>query len=684
MGGVVNSLVMNARRALYLKLALGVFAAFAFALSATFWWYNRQAVEYADQLIDTAFDDIRGEIEDATNVQMLRQCYEVRERLAAGYPSDSASLLALAKRLRISEIHLADSNGNVIASSERRFLAEGDRKAFNFAAAGGQAAEMMCLLVDRNEYCQEMTANSSEGLIRKYVGVWRPEGGFVEVGCDADAMQQLVRSSLVDITHGWRIGATGGIVVTTAEGLVLSDYEPPFSRDGTQWVEPKAGFHWRKEIIESFPVYVLLPLDISASERDQFVVLTAAFIGLALLCVAIFGFRAVSGFERRQSAERTAREMKLARDIQSAALPNVFPPFPDEPAFDIYASMIPAKEVGGDFYDFYFTGPDRLMFLVADVSGKGVSGAMVMMRAKTLLKSAAQTGKPLSQVFAETNDAICEGNASSTFVTVWAGELDLRTGRVAYVNAGHNPPVVRRAGGCETLKSRPSLPLGAMAGVPYRVGELQLAPGDDLYLYTDGITEQPDAEGRQFGERRLLELLAVRGRKQRETLEEIHDSVLRHADGAAQEDDCTQVLLRYRGPAKVARFEYRPTMEDLAKATDDLAAALVGVPEAVCNRLRMAADEMFANIVRYSGATGWSLTVEMSHHPDRVRIILTDDGKPFDPLAVRDPDVTLSAEERGIGGLGILIVKKTMSPVTYRRRDGRNILSMGKEYGNQS
>ena len=124
-------------------------------------------------------------------------------------------------------------------------------------------------------------------------------------------------------------------------------------------------------------------------------------------------------------------------------------------------------------------------------------------------------------------------------------------------------------------------------------------------------------------------------------------------------------------------------MEDLARATEDLAAALKSVPTKARTQLQIAADEIFSNIVRYSGATGWTLSVELTHHPDGVRLVLTDDGKPFDPLVHRDPDTTLCAEDREIGGLGILIVKKTMSPVTYKRRNGRNILTMGKDFGEQ-
>ena len=229
---------------------------------------------------------------------------------------------------------------------------------------------------------------------------------------------------------------------------------------------------------------------------------------------------------------QAAKELGMAKEIQLSALPSEFPPFPDEHRFDIWASMETAKEVGGDFYDFYFTGVDRVLFLVADVSGKGVPAAMFMMRAKTLIKSAAQTGKPLARVFEETNNALCEGNLSTMFVTAWAGEINTVTGRITFVNAGHNPPIVRRAGGgAEYLKTKPSLVLGAMPDAHYRVEELQMNPGDEIYLYTDGITEQPNAGGELYGEARLAKVLANGPHRQKDLLDAVLADVRRHAAG---------------------------------------------------------------------------------------------------------------------------------------------------------
>jgi len=673
---------MTARRSLNLKLIFSVLAAFLLSLAFSWFLHDRLSERDAYALIDRTFENVQDELTDCIDERLVIVCMAAREKLEDGYPDDPASLLELARELRVTEVSIADDKGDIIRSSVTDYLAGPGWKAFNFAEAGGEAANMMGLIDGRyTEYCQPYRSNAVNGNWRKFVGVWRHDGGFFEIGCDAEALQSLTRSTCVDLFRNWRVGGTGGIVVTTKSGLVLSDYEEP-NREGAQWIEPDDTFYWKRKEIETFPVYVMIPKNSAAVQRDVLVGATAALNGVALVFVALLVGFVISAFVRQQIRAQAAKEMKMATDIQLSALPNVFPPFPDETRFDIWASMETAKEVGGDFYDFYFTGQDRVLFLVADVSGKGVPAAMFMMRAKTLLKSAAQTGKPIAQVFEEVNNALSEGNSSCTFVTAWAGELNTQTGHVTFVNAGHNPPVVLRGGKAELLKTRPSLALGAMPDVRYRVGELQLEPGDEIYLYTDGIVEQPDPSGKLYGEDRLLKALSGQERRQKELLEGVIADVRQYAAGTEQADDCTQLAIRYRGAPDVVTYEYAPTMEDLTRATDDLVAALKDVPDRAKNKLLVAADEIFANIVRYSGATHWTLSVVLTHHPEGIRLVLSDDGKPFDPLAQRDPDTTLSAAEREIGGLGILIVKKTMSPVTYRRRNGNNILTMGKDYGN--
>ena len=538
---------MTTRRSLNLKLALSVLSAFALSMAVTWFLHGRLSERDAQVLIDRTFKNVESEIVDCINKRLLRQCMAARERLDEGYPDDTAALQELARELRVTEVSIVDTKGDIVRSSVPDYLASPGKPAFNFAEAGGKAADMMALIDGRaTEYCQPFRSNAANGNWRKFVGVWRPTGGFIEIGCDGASLRGLARSFIVGLFRNWHVGGTGGIVVTTASGLVLSDYAEP-NREGTQWIEPNESFYWKRMDIETFPTYVMIPKKSAAVQRDVLVSATAVLNGAALVFVALFVGFVISSFVRQQMRTQAAKELNMAKDIQLAALPNVFPPFPDETRFDIWASMEAAKEVGGDFYDFYFTRQGHILFLVADVSGKGVPAAMFMMRAKTLIKSIAQTGKTLAQVFNEANDALCEGNSSNTFVTVWAGEINTRTGHLTYVNAGHNPPILWHGGKVEYLKSSPSLVLGVMPGVQYRVGELQLEPDDTLYLYTDGITEQPNASGELYGEERLLKTLSECICRRDAALETVLADVRRHAAGVEQADDCTQLVIHYRG-----------------------------------------------------------------------------------------------------------------------------------------
>ena len=209
-----------------------------------------------------------------------------------------------------------------------------------------------------------------------------------------------------------------------------------------------------------------------------------------------------------EAENRMQKDMALAKAIQASALPSVFPPYPNRHEFDIFASMNPAREVGGDFYDFYLIGENRLAFLIADVSGKGVPAAMFMMTAKTILSNFTESGLPVNEVFTRSNAKLCESNEAEMFVTAWEGVLDLSTGHVSFANAGHNPPLVRRADGrWEYLKSRPGFVLAGMEEIRYKPQELNLQPGDAIFLYTDGVTEATNLNEELYGEDRLLDFL---------------------------------------------------------------------------------------------------------------------------------------------------------------------------------
>jgi len=255
---------------------------------------------------------------------------------------------------------------------------------------------------------------------------------------------------------------------------------------------------------------------------------------------------------KRYISEAEARidaELEFARAIQHSALPSVFPPYPGRKDFDIFAAMYTAKEVGGDFYDFYFVDDDTLAVLIADVSGKGIPAAMFMMQSKTLLKSCAESGMSVEQVFTIANDKLCEGNDAGMFVTAWMGLLNVKTGLVSFANAGHNPPLVKHADGSfEYLKTRAGFVLAGMEGIRYRKFELQLQPGDKLYLYTDGVTEATDAEQQLYGEERLIGLLNDHQTDDAQSIcEAVKADVDAFAGEAEQFDDITMLCLCYHG-----------------------------------------------------------------------------------------------------------------------------------------
>ena len=251
----------------------------------------------------------------------------------------------------------------------------------------------------------------------------------------------------------------------------------------------------------------------------------------------------------KEAEERIDAELAFAKAIQHSALPSVFPPYPNRKEFEIYATMHTAKEVGGDFYDFYFVDDDNLAFLMADVSGKGIPAAMFMMQSKTIIKSCAESGMSVEEVFTVANEKLCEGNEAGMFVTAWMGILNTKTGKVLFANAGHNPPLVKHADGTyEYLKSRPGLFLASMEGIRYRKNEFDLEPGDAIYLYTDGVTEATDVNDELYGEDRLH---AVLEKHKDASVRAVCDEVKRDVDAfvgeAPQFDDITMLALRYLG-----------------------------------------------------------------------------------------------------------------------------------------
>ena len=379
--------------------------------------------------------------------------------------------------------------------------------------------------------------------------------------------------------------------------------------------------------------------------------------------------------------ERIGAELDVARHIQASMLPCIFPAFPERHEFDIYASMTPAKEVGGDFYDFFLVDDDHLAIVMADVSGKGVPAALFMMISKTLLKSAAQSGLSPKAVLEKVNNQLCENNDAEMFVTVWLGILEISTGKMKCANAGHEyPAIMRRGGGFQLFKDKHGLVLAGMEGARYREYELELNEGDRLFVYTDGVPEATNADTVLYGTDRMLHALnEAKDRSCCELLASLHRDVDAFVGAADQFDDITMLCIELRTVANgMKKIGIAPTLDKLPEATgffeDILSAA--NAPMKVIAQVNVAVDEIFSNIARYSGATAATLGCSLAD--GRMTLRFSDNGRPYDPTGKPDPDTTLSAEERDIGGLGIFMVKKIMDEVTYEYVDGLNILTLVK------
>ena len=242
-------------------------------------------------------------------------------------------------------------------------------------------------------------------------------------------------------------------------------------------------------------------------------------------------------------------ELDVARDIQQAILPQTFPPFPGRRDFELFAAMIPAREVGGDFYDFFLIDDDRLGFVIGDVSGKGIPAAIFMAMSRTLLKSTALGGLAPGECLERVNRLLCADNSAEMFVTIFYGILDTRSGHIDYGNGGHHPPyLLRGAGALEPLAGTGGLVLGIFENVRYATHQARLQPGDGVVLYTDGATEAMDGGGNLFGDRRLRALLGTcNGAAPEEIVRGLVAAVQGYAAGAPQSDDITALAIRYMG-----------------------------------------------------------------------------------------------------------------------------------------
>ncbi len=386
--------------------------------------------------------------------------------------------------------------------------------------------------------------------------------------------------------------------------------------------------------------------------------------------------------------ERINTELALAGRIQTAMMPQTYP---DRREFEISASVSPAREVGGDFYDFFLIDDDRLCLIMADVSGKGIPAALFMMATKIILQSCAMLGRSPEEILQKTNEAILSRNPEEMFITVWVGILEISAGRLTAASAGHEYPIIRTPGGSfAVFKDKHGLVLGGMADAEYNNYTLQLESGSKLFLYTDGLPESTDKNDEMFGLCRTEAALnEVSGLSPKEILENVNRAVDAFVGDAEQFDDLTMMCIQYNGPDPeggdpVKELTIEATVKNIPLVIDFIDRHLEehGCPAKTKSQIDVAVDEIVNNVASYAYTPRiGKLTVQFEFEADSRSVVITfiDSGVPFNPLLLKDPDVTLSAEKRGVGGLGIFLVKKTMDAIRYRFENQKNMLQIVKK-----
>ncbi len=388
--------------------------------------------------------------------------------------------------------------------------------------------------------------------------------------------------------------------------------------------------------------------------------------------------------------ERIESELKIAHDIQMSMVPKIFPPFPDRDEFDLYATLVPAREVGGDFYDFFFLDKDRLCLAIGDVSGKGVPASLFMAVAKTLFKATttASNDHP-DKILSRLNDELCKDNTTCMFVTLFGAILDIRTGQMEYSNGGHNLPYKLSNGQSKQLENTKGTVVGVMEDARFEKNVIAVEPGDWIIFYTDGVTEAMNNHEELFSESRLEQFLSSLDPSisAQELTQRLVSEVRQFSSTMEQSDDITIVAMRYRGIGNHAQskvtLDLKNERSELAKLNNTLTEFGQNhqLPDAVLFAIKLALEEIVTNAIShgFKDRREHRITVRLSLEQSALLSEVEDDGPAFNPLEMLAPDTKQPLEERPVGGLGIHLVRTLMDEVRYRRQDGRNVLVLKKK-----
>ena len=391
------------------------------------------------------------------------------------------------------------------------------------------------------------------------------------------------------------------------------------------------------------------------------------------------------------SKERLQSELKIAHDIQMGMIPTTFPQRQD---LDLFASMTPAKEVGGDLYDFIIEG-DQLFFIIGDVAGKGVPASLYMAVTRTLFRNLAGNYQSAANIVREMNHAIASTNDSYIFVTVFVGVLDMKTHYLTYCNAAHNAPVMITAEGeCNLLEVETNLPIGVEDRYNFDEQQVDFPPGSALLLYTDGLTEamyfSNDGSRKLFGEQRVLHDVEKNSKASAiEVIDFLKQHVAVFADGTEQSDDLTMLFVRHgmaqeAGVAPSRRLIMKNEMTEVGRLRGFFFSVCRehGVDDETAKTLNLALEEWVANVIGYAYPKGMRGHVEVTADvkDEVLTLVIKDHGTPFDPTQHAEVDIDAELDERTIGGLGIHLVRTIMDTVEYQRTaDGYNRLVLTKK-----
>ena len=389
---------------------------------------------------------------------------------------------------------------------------------------------------------------------------------------------------------------------------------------------------------------------------------------------------------------RMEDELNVGRDIQMSLLPRKFPAYPDRTEFDLFAVLEPTRETAGDLYDFFMVDAHRLFFAIGDVSGTGVSAALFMAMTKIVVRTLAAYDPSPASIVTHVNDALSADNDNLMFVTLYLGILNLHDGTLLTTNAGHFPPLLKRRGGqFEWLKAQDGPLVGPVPGITFKESKTQLAPGDELFFYTDGVTEADNVRRELFGTDRLKTVLdRSTSRSVADRIRDVMQAVKTFAGDAPQADDITMLALRYNGvaPSDADAPVFRQTMPNQLMAIPVLQTAFEQYvaqwekAKPLIPTINMALDELLSNVVLYgfpNDSAEHNIRVEGEVRGENVILTITDDGVPFNPVTAATPDLSLPHDEREIGGLGIHLVRSMFDEVSYHRTVGHNVVTIKKK-----